>query len=510
MKNIYLYFIICICLLVKNSNAQTGYLDTTFSGDGIVVYSADQGSDAVTSLAIQPDGKILAVGTSANYFRLARFYANGSLDSLFAQRMLQNVVIGTSYACIIQPDSEMIVVGAAASRFHIARYLNTGFFSPTFGSVGQVSIDFGPGGSDAANAVALQNDGKIVVDGVSTAAMDTDGNIFQRFAVARLDSNGTPDSTFSDDGKLVTYVTSTNSVAYAVAVQTDGKIVAAGKAQTGAHDFEVSVALVRYNTDGSLDTTFGTGGIVVTNFDSVFQQAYAMVIQPDNKILIAGNVGGASTGFLVARYNTNGTLDTSFNGGHSVGLYGAAKSIALQTDGKIVTAGWSTDSHYDFGIMRWKANGTPDNSFGSAGILETVVGTDDAEANAVAIQPDGKIVAAGYSRIPLGYTDFALVRYLPSFNVGIIDFTLPDNTLLVYPNPLHENNTLEYTLNTEEIISIKMFDMQGKAVGSFIENAKQEPGLYKQAINLPGSLPPGGYILTISSDAGQKSVRLVR
>ncbi len=514
MKNICLYFTICACVTINYSAAQTGYLDTTFNGDGKLVYSTSSNSDAATSVAIQKDGKILAVGTNDTYFRLARFYPDGSLDSAFAQWMLSMVTSGTSYACALQPDSEIVVVGTAYNtidqtyNFYINRYQNSGVFSFTFNGTGNLSVDF-EGGTDIAYSVALQSDGKIVVAG-SSVVMDTAQQSHQRFAVVRIDSTGKADSTFSGDGKQVTYVTPTNSVANSVVIQTDGKIILAGQAQTGTFTWNTSLALVRYNTDGSLDSSFGTGGIVLTDFDSSTVKANAVVLQPDNKILIAGNIGASSSWCLVARYNTDGTLDTSFNGGHSIGLPGTAKGLALQTDGKIVTAGWSFDTHSIFCAMRWNTNGTTDNTFGTNGILKTDIGPDEDKANAVAIQPDGKIIAAGYTRIPLAYNDFALVRYLPSLNVGIINFSSQRNLLMVYPNPVQANNTLEYTLISEETISIKLFNIQGIAITTFVENLKQQPGMYKQSLVIPGSLPSGEYIVTISSANGIRSVRIIK
>jgi uncharacterized delta-60 repeat protein len=193
----------------------------------------------------------------------------------------------------------------------------------------------------------------------------------------------------------------------AVAIQSDGKIVAAG----GSYNFASNggtndgFELARYNTDGSLDISFGTGGKVVTPFGG-YAVASAVAIQSDGKIVAAGRslIGNVSN-FALARYNTNGSLDTTFGmGGKVVTLIGGssfASAVAIQSNGKIVAAGNTRPnlgfSFLYFALARYNTNGSLDTSFGSGGIVETPIGNSSAAANAVAIQPDGRIVAAGGS-----------------------------------------------------------------------------------------------------------------
>jgi len=229
-------------------------------------------------------------------------------------------------------------------------------------------------------------------------------------------NSGSLDTSFSTDGKVTTAFGTSNDVATSVAIQSDGKIVAAGYSYNGAnYDF----ALVRYNMDGSLDSTFGTGGKVTTAFGTGDDGAKSVAIQSDGKIVAAGySDNGANYDFALVRYNTDGSLDSTFGtGGKVTTAVGTgtdnAKSVAIQSDGKIVAAGYSYNgANFDFALVRYNTDGSLDSTFGTGGKVTTAFGTSNDEAYSVAIQSDGKIVAAGSSNNGANY-DFALVRYWP-------------------------------------------------------------------------------------------------
>ena len=266
---------------------------------------------------------------------------------------------------------------------------------------------------DVARAVALQSDGKIVAAGESLTGSSFD------FALARYNADGSLDTSFGSGGKVTTDFASNFDTALAVTVQSDGKILAAGERSDGSHfDF----ALARYNADGSLDSSFGSGGKVTDSIGPGSDAIQDIALQPDGKIVVAGFSTAAATSddFALARYNANGTLDTSFgSGGHVVTVFNAdyddAFAVLLQPDGKIVAvgnAGNATGTQYFFALARYNADGSPDSSFGSGGKVTTAIGSKDDEAFAGALQPDGKIVAGGYMRGSSGSQRlFALVRY---------------------------------------------------------------------------------------------------
>jgi uncharacterized delta-60 repeat protein len=284
------------------------------------------------------------------------------------------------------------------------RYNVNGSLDTTFGIGGKVSTDFG-GGLDVGNAVALQMDGKIVVAG--TTNVFTSGTA-DDFGVARYNSDGSLDSSFNGTGKFTLDFDSQNDVANAVAIQPDGKIVVAGHAASGGGSWDL--ALTRLNPNGSFDTTFDNDGKVIT--DTLYGDAGAILLQPDGKIITIGSEDSSfGRDFLLARYNTNGSLDTSFD---FDGLVTTTLSIndyamdgALQADGKIVAVGRTDNA---FGLVRFNSDGSLDTSFDGDGKLITNF-SGQSYAYAVAIQPNGKIVAAGGASVSQTLDDFALARY---------------------------------------------------------------------------------------------------
>jgi uncharacterized delta-60 repeat protein len=266
-----------------------------------------------------------------------------------------------------------------------------GDLDATFGSDGKVTTDFG--GSDGASAVAIQSDGRIVAAGSSGGG---------DFALARYNVDGSLDATFGGGGRVTTDFGGSDA-ASAVTIQSDGKIVAAGRG--GGGDF----ALARYNVDGSLDATFGSGGRVTTNFGG-FDSALGVALQADGKIVAAGG-GGSGSDFALARYNADGSLDVSFGSGGTVTTnvtaFEAATAAAVQSDGKIVTTGSTFSSGFQqFALIRYNADGSLDTGFGAGGIITTDFGLGSGFGGALAVQEDGKIVAAGRAG-----TDFLVARY---------------------------------------------------------------------------------------------------
>jgi uncharacterized delta-60 repeat protein len=286
----------------------------------------------------------------------------------------------------------------------------SGTLDTGFGNNGIVTTQIGTEG-DFADAMVIQPDGKIVLAGSTTT------NNVSVFCLTRYLSNGSLDSTFDADGIVTTTVSAFNNRAYAIGLQANGKLVVAGYANNNSQsDF----ALVRYHTDGRLDSTFNSTGTVITDLGTASDIARSLVIQPDGKIVVAGRTNnGTQMEFALVRYQANGTLDSTFNAdgiattAMGTALAGAV-SVGLQADGKLVVAGSSDDgSEFDFALLRYKTDGSLDNTFDTDGKLTTVIGPDDDIANALAIQADGKIVVAGRSSNGSAGFAYALARYNP-------------------------------------------------------------------------------------------------
>jgi uncharacterized delta-60 repeat protein len=283
-----------------------------------------------------------------------------------------------------------------------------GTLDPSFGAGGKVTTAIGPT-YDQASALALQPDGKPVAAGISYNGSDRD------FAVVRYNPNGSLDTSFNGTGKVTTAIGPGDDWAEALALQPDGKLVVAGYSWNGS---DYDLALVRYNPDGSLDTSFNGTGKVTTAIGPASDGADALAVQPDGKLVAAGfSWNGSDWDFALVRYNPDGSLDTSLNGTGKVTTpigfsNDVGDALALQPDGKLVVAGYSSIGPNVFSLVRYNPDGSLDTSFNGTGKVMTAIGGDDDVANALALQPDGKLVAAGYTKNGSQYS-FALVRYSP-------------------------------------------------------------------------------------------------
>ncbi|HQX99461.1 MAG TPA: T9SS type A sorting domain-containing protein, partial [Flavobacteriales bacterium] len=483
-----------------------GSLDNSFGVNGKETTAFGTGDDIGQSIAIQPDGSIVVAGGANNGtdsdFAVARYNTDGTLDNSFSGDGKMTTDFGTDdygRSVAIQPDGKVVVAGYSNNGLYsdlsLARYNTDGTLDNTFSGDGKVTTDVGPY-SDFGYSVAIQPDGRIIVAGG-----------YSYFAVARFNTDGTLDNSFSDDGKVTTDIGS-GEFGQSVAIQPDGRIVVAGYVGYGTNS---EFAVVRYNMDGTLDNSFSDDGIVTTDFGTGDDYGYSVAIQPDAKIVVSGKANGD---FALARYNTDGTLDNSFgvegkvttDFGAVYADYDEGWSVAIQPDGKIVVAGYAYGT---FAVARYNTDGTLDNSFGVNGKVTTAFGTGNDRGYSVAIQSDGKIVVAGSSDSG-GYTEFAVARYLSDLNVGVIEFSLNNNAPLIYPNPIDAHATLEYTLQNDETISIHLLDMQGKTVQTLIERQVQPAGEHRMSIDLPESLPSGTYLLAISSPKGKVTVQVVK
>ncbi len=418
-----------------------GQLDLSFNGTG--TQTIDFGSSAAgRGVAIQADGSALMAGYATNSnvidsfisddgqtisvygndFAVARLTSDGQLDTSFNGSGKQTIpfgpnAVGTGVA--LKGDDKIVVAGSTnyPSEFAVAQLNADGTLDTTFDGDGKQTINFGPSRDGAYGTDLAVQDGKIVVAGYEFFLSET--NNFANFAVARLNPDGSLDSTFSGDGKQ-TIDFGDHDIGLGVAVQGD-KIVLAGQS---VHDF----AVARLNNDGTLDSSFDGDGKVLTDVtvstvlptDDLLQTPGSVVVQSDGKIVVAGRSSDSMTGnnndFTVARYDAGGNLDPSFgtDGRVFINFFGPSDSgatgVVVQGDGKIVVAGYSDQgaTGIDFAVARLNADGTLDHSFDGDGKQTIDLGAHDF-VSGVAVQGD-KIVMAGSSYVSTTVIDFVVTR----------------------------------------------------------------------------------------------------
>jgi uncharacterized delta-60 repeat protein len=374
--------------------------------------------------------KTLCIGLISQLFFVATSNAqDGTLEVSFGNNgIVQNASINGASDMVIQPDNKIIVVSLNWNDdMAIVRYNPDGSLDNSFGTNGIVSVDFN-GGNDDASAVKLQNDGKIIVVG---RAQQNSSNNNSDIAVVRLNSDGTLDNSFATNGKFSLDVGGyAHDQALDVAIQSDGKIVLVARA--GTNPFNTH-AVIRLNANGTLDNTFDGDGILKEFSFAPYitiSYLYSLAIQTDGKILL----GGAKFGkFSVARINSDGSFDATYatNGIYSNTTDIGKCKLKLQTDGKLL-ATYSHPMDTSVNVTRLNSNGTPDLSFGSSGVVKTSTIGGSAYTNDYAIdiiiQPNGKILATGSSYSSGSVSDFLVLRYNSD---GTLDNTFGTNGIVI-------------------------------------------------------------------------------
>jgi len=404
-----------------------GDLDLSFNKTGIVTTSVSSNNDFGYAIALQPDGKLIVAGLSDGGaggnatleadIAVVRYNIDGSLDASFNNSGIVTTTLGSGSgggsqtAVAVQPDGKIVIAASVNndtsytnSDFAVLRYQSNGSLDPNFNGTGIVTTSISSR-ADVVLAVALQPDGKIVVAGHSDSSSDTALPDFD-FAMARYHRNGSLDTTFNSTGIVTTPIGDDSDFGVSLAIGSDGKLVMAGANYGVSPGGECAV--VRYNNNGSLDSSFNGSGIVTTPCNS--GGAYDVAIQRDGKIVVSGRG-------LMLRYNNNGSLDPNFNSTGMISSPVAGNAVAVQFNSKIVMAGLTSGLDSDFAVARYLTNGSPDTRFNKTGIVTTSINAGGGISwggdvgTAVALQPDGKIVVAGYS-LDNGKAYFTVIRYV--------------------------------------------------------------------------------------------------
>ncbi len=409
--------------LVQAQTGAPGDLDTTFGSGGKIVTDITLGPDEPTRVRIQPDGKIVTVGfNDGNGFYppesfLVRHNADGTVDNSFGTNGSVVVTSISGYDIpfsdfVILPDGKFLVTGN--------RYIQSSGLSSLL--IYRYTANGTPDAAFGTNGVITTPVGsydlRIVLqpDGkFVVAGAKYIGNNIDEVAIVRYNPDGTLDTTFGTGGITQTSVGNRQLRVREILVQSDGKLLVAGFRFASIRD----IFVLRYNPNGTLDNSFGANGIVQMNIDNQDTFVGGMALQPDGKIIVNGYRSSPWISFI-ARYNTNGTLDNTFGANGIVRITEPPSqfpvligyALAIQQNGKILTAG---QLNRNFAISRYNTNGTIDTSFGTNGVVITTIENSNRSSriSSIALQTDGKIVAVGAVVSVSGYdSDVGWVRYL--------------------------------------------------------------------------------------------------
>jgi uncharacterized delta-60 repeat protein len=419
---------------------QPGTLDTSWGALSPVgagkVMTPITGAQTMAGIALQSDGKVLLAGTCGSGinadFCSMRYNADGTLDTSWNGTGTTATSVGgtndAAYAMARQPDGKVLVAGGCLNSgfidFCAVRYNANGALDTTWSDDGRVITPFGFG-NNFARAIALQPDGKVLLAGNCYNASNTNSD----FCALRYNADGTVDTSWgtaspSGAGTVKTAIDSGHDFVYGIALQSDGKVLLGGLCAGSINGF----CALRYNADGALDTAWNGTGTVITPFAGVGAFDSAIALQPDGKLIVVGYCTISSeTDFCALRYNADGSLDTSWAVASPLGPgkvktsisatgEDLASAVTVQPDGKVLVAGTcSSGSNFAFCALRYHGDGTIDTSWATlsplgVGKVRTPIAGIDDTARAVAVQPDGKVLLAGYC-LNGAVRDFCALRY---------------------------------------------------------------------------------------------------
>ncbi len=512
-----------LCLLLcapQMLQAQSGALDPTFNGTGYVIDPVNKG-DGVQKILVQDDQKILSIGMSwdSTYTAHAyvfRYHPDGTPDAGFATNGVFSYTLDNEalfYSGMITAEGKILLVGATTDyqtyRMLLIQLNADGSPDNAFGTNGVVlqTVGLAPQyNEDFIYDVAQDALGNILVCGSSH-----DANYVRRPVVVRFTSNGTLDTSFGVDGVATIPVELVGASSFrGVVVQPDGKIVATGN--YGQTELWYLLLLVRFNADGSLDTTFSTDGIVKHNYGNVDDTGYDLKLTPDGSILVAGKTVTITYNYsaLLMKFTPDGEVDATFGTAGAVeedlDNFDYGWGVEVQTDGRIVMAGTSgvgPPNGFDLAVWKYNADGTPDPGFGTNGLAHFAIGDYYTMIYGLDLQADGKILIGGQARTANNENYFFTARLQNDIASGISDDQTDGDAFVVFPNPFQDLVTVRTGTWTGSV-RVQLFNADGRLV---LEETRSS---MEPIVVRTGHLSSGTYVLRLRTDDTSNTTILVK
>ncbi len=501
--------------------SQSGEIDKTFGSDGIFCPYKDLLDGRImghNSFIVQPDNKFLVTGAlytpdNLGDVLILRCNPDGGLDSSFGQGGYASLDIerlhNNGMALALQMNNKIVIAATIGNKIGVIRYNSDGTIDNRFAHVGYKVFDIQDDykNFDDVHAVVIQKDQKIVVAGSSGDMYD------ENFFIIRLNSSGTFDTTFGNSGKVLFDINGEVDVLRDMLIQPDGKIITAGYTSAlNGHQDDFLVA--RHLCDGNIDTSFNKKGYNITDVpgDYFLCWCYSIGIQNDGKIIAvgAGRFGALVVDNILIRYNSNGTLDRSFGDNGIVitelgNFDGWSTNLVFQPDNKILVSGYyRVLNDQNVIIYRYNYDGSLDLSFGFGGYTDIDLGRHEDAAISLAFQSNKLLVAA------IGDESFSVIRFLLDFNVNKHEYTIKSNKALISPNPIKKDGVIKYDLQKSGYTNIYLFDLKGNLLEKILDNVYRFEGQNIENINLNPEILPGIYFIMIKNNNHSIVIKVIK
>ncbi len=466
-----LQFLLAFFAFLNIGNAQQ--LEPSFGNNGIAITSFDFSSIYLYDMEVLPNGKFVSIGykdQAINAFYLTQQLPNGDLDTSFNHSGIKQFGFGNSYEFAVDIDLDangnFLIAGTSNGSYALARMLPSGIFDSTFANNGIARVSFGEGFGSNIRKIKQQADGKIIAIGEAYSGSNFD------FAAARFNINGTLDSTFGTDGKAIFDFSSNNDFGNDLVIEADGKITIAGRALNS--DGTSKFALLRLNSNGTLDNSFGNNGKTISSINAQYEEVFNNILKlSDGSYIASGHFGGD---FTVFKYTPNGVSDNSFGtSGHVTTDFGDyqddALALAIDNQGKILLAGYASDTLIDdffqAAIVRYNSNGTLDNTFDEDGKFAILLGSYSSQFRSIHLVENGDILLGGTrseNQTGGGFiSNFVHVKLNSNSTTNLEDQTNKFGSFLLYPNPAQQFIKVAQQNNIQNC-TLKIQDISGKFI----------------------------------------------